>query len=115
MSRLTHAALSDRGRSHVGNEDRWLADPDQGLYVVSDGMADDVAPQIVVDELPGLLRRHLAGITDLAVPEAAAGIRAALAELSDDVREEGRRCRGDLGATVVLVLTREDQALVAHL
>src|ERR1700676_5566843 len=88
---VTHAGLSDRGLIHQGNEDRWLALPDRGLYVVADGMADDLAPQMAVEMLPGLLLQNLAGIEELADPRAAEGVRVALAELSVCIREEGRR------------------------
>src|SRR5262245_48948949 len=65
MNNLRHAGHSDRGRTHPANEDRWLIDPDLGLFLVSDGMADPVAPQLVVDLLPGLLRAGLADVADL--------------------------------------------------
>src|SRR5207244_8261073 len=59
MNKPRFAGLSDRGRTHEDNEDRWLADPEFGLFLVSDGMADPVAPQLVIDLLPGLLRHVL--------------------------------------------------------
>src|SRR5262249_32026109 len=59
MSSISHAALSDPGRTHDDNQDRWLANPEQGLYLVSDGMAEDISPQLVVDALPGLLETTL--------------------------------------------------------
>jgi protein phosphatase len=116
-STLTHAGLSDPGLTHPGNEDRWLALADRGLYLVSDGMADALAPQMAVDLLPDLLLPRLAGVGDLADPRAAEGVRMALTELSDRIREEGWRRpeAGEPGATVVLALVRGGQALVAHL
>ena len=100
---VTHAGLSDPGLTHQGNEDRWLALPERGLYLVSDGMADALAPQMAVDLLPDLLLPRLAGVGDLADPGAAEGVRTALAELSDRIREEGRRRpeAGGPAATVV--------------
>jgi len=91
-------------------------DAAQGLFVVSDGMADPVAPQIVIDELPGRLRARLDGLAP-DDPRAAGEVRRALAGLSAEVRAEGARRpgRGWLGATVVLAVVRGRQALLAHL
>jgi PPM family protein phosphatase len=115
MTTVSHAALSDAGRTHDDNEDRWLADPARGLYLVSDGMAEAVSPQIVVDTLPGLLDSALAGVKDLTDPKAADGLRAAMAQVSRKVREVSASRFDMLGATVVLALVRGGHALVAHL
>src|SRR5262249_26866556 len=117
MNRARHAGLSDLGLTHADNEDRWLADPDFGLFLVSDGMAEPVAPQMVVDRLPDLLRH---GLQDrAAVPaKVESQLQAALAQLNRQVRQESTWLTGlpgDLGATLVLVLLRADQAVVAHL
>ncbi len=108
--RLVHACRSDPGRTHDENQDRWFADPAQGLYLVADGMADERPAQLVVDRLPGLLLTHFQGITDLADPRAGPTVQAALAELNDDARRVDWS-----GSTLVLALVRERQALLAHL
>jgi protein phosphatase len=107
---ITHACVSDTGRTHPENQDRWLADPDLGLYVVADGMADEVPAQLVIDRLPALLRAPLAGVEDLTEPAAADVIQAALAELNEEART-----LDTTGSTVVLALIRRGQALIAHL
>jgi protein phosphatase len=99
--------------THAGNEDRWLADPVQGLYLVADGMADERPAQLVVDRLPGLLRTKLAAVASLDDPKAADEVRAALAEVSEEVRIRGG-VEG-MGSTVVVALVRGRQALVAHM
>jgi protein phosphatase len=115
MSTLTYAALSDAGRQHTGNEDRWLADPKRGIYLVSDGMAEDISPQMVVDTLPGLLEDALAKVTDLTDPGVAETVRSVLVNMSVCVRDASRKRQDMLGATLVLVLIRQDCALLAHL
>ncbi len=116
MLTISHAALSDPGRQHEDNQDRWYVDAAQGLYLVSDGMAEDISPQIVVDTLPGLLHTAIGGIDDLVAEPAPRQVRGALAVVSRKVREESqRRAREMLGATVVLALVRGARALVAHL
>src|SRR4051794_12762501 len=104
MTTIAHAALSDPGRTHDENQDRWLADPARGLYLVSDGMGEGVTPQLVVDTLPGLLDTALTAVEDLSDPKAAEGVRAAVALVSRKAHEEGRKRRDMVGATVVLAL-----------
>jgi protein phosphatase len=121
MPTITHAGLSDRGRVRPQNEDRWFADPAQGLYIVADGMggrvAGGLAAQVVVETLPLLLRNQLTGLPNLAVPQAGARVRAAVAELSDRLRRESEGQLGleGMGSTVVLALVHDAQALIAHL
>jgi PPM family protein phosphatase len=107
---VLHACLSDRGRTHPGNEDRWLADPELGLYVVADGMADERPAQLAIDRLPGLLSSRLAGVVDLNDPRAEEAVRAVLAEVSEEARD-----LNTTGSTVVLLLVRGRRALLAHL
>ncbi len=114
MTRITHAALTDPGRKQ-DNQDRLYVDPPQGLYLVSDGMAESVSSQMVVDHLPQLLRQALAGIRDLADERALRCARWALAEISQQVRQERDRRMDILGATIVLALVRDRRALIAHL
>jgi len=119
--RIRHAGRTDRGRVRAHNEDAWVADPQQGLYVVADGMGGEfagaLAAKVVVETLPSLLRQKMAGIEDFARPGAATPLLAALAELSHRLRQETEHQPGlaGMGATVVLALIRGAQALVAHL
>lgn len=121
MTHLTYAGLTDRGRAREQNEDRWWADPEQGLYLVADGlggqMAGGLAAQVVVETLPPLLRRRLPGPADLTAPEAGERVRAVLAQVSSQLREQSQGQPGleGMGATVVLALIRDSQALIAHL
>ena len=90
MPRITYSGLTDQGRVRTQNEDRWTADPDQGLFIVSDGMggqhAGALASRIVVETLPALLRTKMQGIDDLTTPEVTHCLLAALALLSEQVR-----------------------------
>jgi protein phosphatase len=112
---LLHAALSDPGRQRRANEDRCLIDPSAGLFLVADGMADNVSPQLVVDWLPGLLRAALPDDAPLDDPQAPDRFREVLGRLSDRIRAESLRRDDMLGTTLALVLVRNGLALVAHL
>jgi protein phosphatase len=120
MPRITYAGLTLQGRVRTQNEDRWTADPDQGLFIVSDGMggqpAGALASRIVVETLPALLRTQMQGTADLTTPDASHRLLAALATLSEQVRRGSQSQPGldGMGATVVLALLRGMQALVAH-
>jgi len=102
---LRHAGLSDRGRVRGRNEDRWAADAERGLFVVSDGIggarAGELASEIVVEALPALIFKRLSGLENPAGPEGGERVTAALAELSDELREEsaGKLGLEGMGAT----------------
>lgn len=121
MNTICHAAMTDVGRVRAANEDRWFADPAQGLYLVADGMggsaAGGLASQIVAEVLPKLLARRLKGNGPQLGPQAVEQVSGAVVELSEQLREESRDAPGlkGMGSTVVLALVRGTQAVVSHL
>jgi protein phosphatase len=114
---IRHAAVSDTGLLHPRNEDRWYARPDIGLYFVTDGMANEITPHFVVEELPLAIREEMAACANLADPRAASLLQELLLRFNDRVREQrlDLMARGNTGATLVLALVRGAQALLAHL
>jgi protein phosphatase len=121
MNAVTCAAVSEIGRARSQNDDRWFADPEQGLFLVTDGMgntsAGGLAARIVAATLPPLLRREMQGITDLADPLAAERLTSGLGRLSDQLRGQamGKPGLEGLGATIVLTLIRQQRALIGHM
>ncbi|MEK6239696.1 MAG: protein phosphatase 2C domain-containing protein [Planctomycetales bacterium] len=121
MGEITFAAISDIGKTRKVNQDRWLADPEQGLYLVADGLgghaAGDVAAQFVVELFPKVLRDELTGISDLAQPEAAQAVSRAVEKVSQRLWDAAakRASQQGMGSTIVLALVRESRALIAHL
>ncbi len=114
---ITHAAVSEPGRRFPANEDRWLADPDLGLYLVADGMADQRAAEIIVERLPGMLQNCSQSPETWSDPKIMESVRLAMMGLSMTIREQARSQpdEPEMGATMVLTLLRPKQALIGQL
>ena len=118
---IHHAATSDRGRVRTENQDNWGAYPEQGLYIVSDGLGGEfagaLASRVVVEALPTLLHKHMGEIAGLGGRRHATAVKKALCELSVQVCEQTKGEPGleGMGATVVLLLINSNKALVAHM
>jgi serine/threonine protein phosphatase PrpC len=121
MGRLIASALTDRGRVRQQNEDNWFADAHQGIFIVSDGMgghaAGELASKAVVEVLPKILHQHLKEIQRFDDPEMTKRVLKMLSDLSAYVLQESRKYEhlSGMGATAVLALIQEAQALIAHL
>lgn len=121
VNRNCCAGLSDPGRRRARNEDRWLADPALGLYVVADGLGGaqggEMAAQWVVDALPPLLRKHLRGVHGLAEGRAAERVCAVLTDLNRQLYGESQKhpFMNGMGAAAVCALVWERQALIVHM
>lgn len=121
MTRITCTGLTDKGCVRDHNEDRWYADAEQGLFIVSDGMggqtAGERAAELVVERLPELL-----GTTSWTDDELRSGstrekVTQALISVNSILRkriQEQPELIG-MGATVVLALVRNQYALVVHI
>jgi PPM family protein phosphatase len=117
MLAIRHASLTDAGLLHQSNDDRWHADPVRGVYFVTDGMANQVAPQCIVDNLPGLLQDEFLWPADPADPQTATSLQRVLADLNERIYIKCRDLNSDgaIGATLVLALVHAGAALLAHL
>ncbi|MCY1263708.1 Protein phosphatase PrpC [compost metagenome] len=112
MSVVSH--YDSASHSHVGmvrqvNEDACLDAAQVGLWAVADGMgghaAGDFVSNLVVDSL-----RRVAPLPEL--DEMVAALRAELAEVNRQVRDEAaRRGVNVMGSTLVLLLARGDRAV----
>ena len=117
---LTYAGYSDVGRVREANEDRWFADPAQGIFIVSDGMgggpAGGLASEVVVRTLPGLLRNRQKDLEE-AGAAAADVISQILCQLSAQLTDQvhGELGLEGMGATVVLAAVRGNRAMIAHM
>jgi protein phosphatase len=115
-----YAGLSDVGSVRGNNEDRWLADPEAGLFVVADGLgghaAGEVAAQRAVDELPRLLASRRQSLAAREDPQVARTLAAVLRALNRKIFQEAQAnaTHRGMGTTVVFVLVLDDIAIVAN-
>ncbi|HYV40070.1 MAG TPA: SpoIIE family protein phosphatase [Gemmataceae bacterium] len=117
MIAVRHAVLSDKGLRHECNEDRWFANPTDGLYFVSDGMANEPTPQFVLDRLPTLIHTTLTDLRDSTAVAAGLMLQRVVCELNNEVRSmdaELRKQSGIVGATLVMALVRTNDVLLSH-
>jgi protein phosphatase len=122
-----HSAKSDTGLKRPHNEDRFVADPFLGLYVVCDGMgggnAGEVASALAVDAIQTHLAeaaRHadlpLIGPCDATVSAPANRLASAIRAANSVVHREpwSRPDYAGMGTTVVAALLREEVLAIAH-
>lgn len=118
---VRYAGLTDPGRVRQTNEDNWIANPDQGLFIVADGMggqfAGMLASRAVVETLPGLIRQHFEKLEGLPKGRAERRMAKAVATLSSQIRQQTQNEPGleGMGSTVVCALVRGSQVLIAHM
>jgi len=121
MQNLKWAGQSDVGRVRSANQDRWFADPEQQLFIVSDGVGGhfggELAAQAVIEALPRQVQKAVGEYTRLEDPRLAEEVARRVARLSRTIRAEtqGEPGMDGMGATVVFALIRGTQALLVHL
>lgn len=116
-----HAGLSDRGRVRKANEDRWVADDAQQLYLVADGMgghlSGELAARIIAETLPAKLRPTLERAGEFGEAIIVEKILQIIARLSRQIRIESQNQPGldGMGSTLVLAWIYGRRVLIAHL
>lgn len=113
---IRFAGRSDPGRRHHDNQDRWFADADAGVFLVTDGMANDIAPQLVVDHLPDMLAELPFDEQILTQPQFHEQLQDIFRKLNEIVYDRMVEA-GELGlgTTLVLVLARAPRVLISHM
>jgi serine/threonine protein phosphatase PrpC len=125
--KVTHQAATDVGRRRKGNEDSHLANPEQQLFVVADGMgghaAGEVASSIAVEAINEFVCLT-SGDKDITWPfDYDASLSHTGNRLKTAIRHANQRVvdatqeRADyegMATTVVAVLAEENAANVAH-
>jgi len=114
-------AATDAGRLRSENQDAYFADPQAGLFIVSDGMGGEQAGAlssgVVVKVLPVLIKQRLANLKSRSGPAIRRHLREAIRELSQRLYAESVVQVGlnGMGATVVLALLGRRSVHLAHL
>ena len=109
---ISSYGISDVGLVRGSNEDSYVIDPEQGLFVVADGMggarAGETASRIAVETLVAEVRRGGSKADGEALVQA-------LTRANDNVRAEAERnpARAGMGTTVVAILSRPPKTYVA--
>lgn len=112
-------------QSHTGmlrdhNEDNYLVDARNGIFLVADGMgghqAGEVASKLCVDTIHARLL-DLPRFAEAKLETVVQGVKDAIDEANREIRRSARSSpeRGNMGTTVVLLLDRGEAAVVAHL
>jgi protein phosphatase len=118
---LQFAGLTDPGQVRAENEDNWTADSEQGLFIVADGMGGEfagaLASRIVIATLPTLVAQAFATRPPSSKHQARRRMKAAIATLSRQLREQTQNEPGldGMGSTVVCALVRGAAAVVGHM
>ena len=114
------------GKTHKGlvkkiNEDNWGVFPEQGLFLVADGIgglpAGDIASKLVVEVLPPLLAQRIDAPEMLSRIEIIDRIKQSICDLSDRILHESQKRAeyAGMGTTIVMALLTESQMFIAHL
>ncbi|MDD7971942.1 PP2C family protein-serine/threonine phosphatase [Roseinatronobacter alkalisoli] len=108
--RFETGAATHGGRVRDHNEDRYLAAPDQGIWLVADGMGGhfggDVAAQIMVDQAASVHRAATA-------PDLHARFHDRIARANEDIRAHSLRNEGATIGTTLAALLIHDNSFVA--
>ena len=109
---LEAACVSDPGLERAENQDSYLLDLDQALFIVSDGIgghqAGDVASRAVVTVFADMLKRQMAALLEANDRQVELALREVVVEFNRRLRSESASRAGlqGLGATLVLVWIR---------
>jgi serine/threonine protein phosphatase PrpC len=115
------AAETHVGKVRQENEDSYFADPEPGIFIVSDGMGGHrggaLASGIVVEDLPVMIENALDKLR-IGTPRAVKSIlKKNIAEQSKQLQMEGTSESGykDMGATLVVALLRKERCFIANI
>jgi len=118
---LKWGTATHKGKSREENQDRFAAEPELGLFVVSDGMGGHrggkLAANIVTQDLPVMIETKLAALRSSKARAVRRLFKKTITEQSRQLRMEGNSESGykDMGATLVLLLIKNRRAYMANL
>lgn len=120
--RVEAFGVTHRGLVRPENEDAFVVLPDEGVFMVADGIGGvaggAVASQIAVEIVPALLRERLGAFRKNAAREKVqCAVREALQDVNDAMLRKASENpgQGDMGTTIVMALLWNNAVLIAHL
>jgi serine/threonine protein phosphatase PrpC len=115
-NRVEAACVSDPGLERAENQDSYLLDLDQALFIVSDGIgghqAGEVASRAVVTVFADMLQRQLPSLMEGNDRQVEMAMREVVVEFNQRLRSESASRAGlqGMGATLILVWIRNMQS-----
>ena len=110
--RLLVAGRTDRGLVRDHNEDAFLVLPEQGFFLVADGLGGHEGGEVASAAVVAHVERALPAASDLSDPPAL--LRDILSGADDAVRERATRDLRGMGSTVVGLLLLGDRFWTVH-
>ncbi|MGD9109619.1 MAG: Stp1/IreP family PP2C-type Ser/Thr phosphatase [Phycisphaerales bacterium] len=117
---LRFGAVTNVGKVREVNEDAFTSNPQQGFFIVSDGMGGHeggkAASQLVIKELPEILTEQLGRLRSSSSKSIRNAIRKSLVKLNHHIRNEGAEGNGSMqmGATVVMALFSDERVYIVN-
>lgn len=114
------AAATHIGMVRSENQDSYFADPETGLFIVSDGMGGHrgggLASEIIAEDLPVMIENALDKLKIGTTKTIMSILRKAIAEQNRQLHLEGTSESGykDMGATLVIALFRNKRCFIAN-
>ena len=114
------SAQTDIGRIRQENQDTFFADPEIGLFIVSDGMGGHqggaLASGIIAEDLPVMIENALDKLKSKNPRKIMSLLKKVIAEQNRQLHLEGTSERGfvDMGATLVVALLKNERCYIAN-
>jgi serine/threonine protein phosphatase PrpC len=114
--RIVGAGRTDVGVVRAGNEDNYLMIPDEGAYIVADGMGGHAAGEVASEMAVRIVARELVGVSKSPHDAANDRMRGALRTANDQIfqRTVEEQDKRGMGTTVTAMLVNGPKYLIGQ-
>jgi serine/threonine protein phosphatase PrpC len=114
--RIVGAGRTDVGIVRAGNEDNYLMIPDEGAYIVADGMGGHAAGEVASEMAVRIVARELVGAAEDPHDAASERMRGALRTANDQIfqRTVEEQDKRGMGTTVTAMLVNGPKYLIGQ-